>query len=194
MSADTKGMSQSTKSIMEMLPLVAFFAAYLWKGMLWATGVLVAVTLIVSAVIYSKTGKLSKQQIITVVLVAFFGALTLYFKDPAFLKLKVTIINALFGVVLFCGLWFNRLFLSDLLGEAIEMPQPAWRTLTIRWGLFFFAMAALNQIIWFNFSDATWVGFKTFGLLGLTMVFAIANAPYMMKHMQQKDQNPSADG
>jgi intracellular septation protein len=191
---NARTLSPTVKSLLDFLPLVAFFIAYLLKGMLWATGALLVATLIVTAVFYALTGKLSKQQIVTAVLVGFFGVLTLYFQDPAFIKLKVSVINALFGSVLLGGLWFNRLFLSDLLGESIDMPQSAWRTLSYRWAGFFFAMAILNLVVWQQFSDATWVSFKTFGMLGLTFVFAAANAPYMLRHMIAKPDAPSTDG
>jgi intracellular septation protein len=178
-------LSAGLKAALDFLPLAAFFAAYMWKDLIWATGALLVATLVVTAIIYALTGKLSKQQLVTAALVTVFGAMTLYFKDPAFIKAKVSVVNALFGAVLLGGLKFNRMFLGDLLGEQIKLPPEIWRTLTIRWGLFFFAMALLNIIVWLGFSEATWVSFKTVGLLALTFVFVAANAPFMMKHMMQ---------
>jgi intracellular septation protein len=173
---------QQTVMLLEFLPLIAFFGGYWWKGMLWGTGALLAATLVVTAIVYALTGKLSKQQLITAGLVTFFGSLTLFFQDPAFIKAKVSVINLLFAGILLGGLWFNRLFLGDLLGAQFKLPDHAWRTLTVRWALFFIAMAVLNLVVWFGFSEETWVGFKTFGILLMTFVFAAANAPFMLRH------------
>ena len=182
------------KQVLELLPLAAFFAAYLWKGMIWATGVLVAVSLVVIAIIYAIDRKLSKPQIIGTLLVVFFGALTLYFNDPAYIKAKVTVINLLFCGVLLGGYFFKRLFIKDLMGEAMALPDHAWMTLTLRWAGFFFFLAVLNLVIWFGFSETVWAAFKFGGLIGLTLLFAFANAPYMMKHMITEDRDPSAGG
>jgi intracellular septation protein len=179
---------QQTVMLLEFMPLVAFFAGYWWRGMLWGTGALLATTLVVSAIVYGLTGKLSKQQLITASLVTFFGALTLFFQDPAFIKAKVTVINLLFAGILLGGLLKNRLFIGDLLGSQFKLPDHAWRTLTIRWALFFITMAVLNLVVWYGFSEEIWVSFKTFGILLLTFVFAAANAPYMLRHA-----NSSAD-
>jgi intracellular septation protein len=73
------------------------------------------------------------------------------------------------------------------MGEAMRLTDQAWRTLSIRWGFFFFAMAGLNEIVWRTLSTDQWVNFKVFGLLPLTLVFAVANAPYMTKHMIADD-------
>ncbi len=183
---------QTTVTLLEILPLISFGIGYALKGALWATGALLVTTLVVTAIVYVLTRKLSKQQLITAGFVAFFGALTLYFQDPAFIKAKVSVINLLFAGILLGGLWFNRIFLGDLLGAQFKLPDHAWRTLTIRWALFFIAMAALNVVVWFGFSEEVWISFKVVGLLLMTFAFAAANAPFMMKHHQQNE-NSSAD-
>jgi intracellular septation protein len=86
------------------------------------------------------------------------------------------------------------MFLKDLLGSTLEMPEAAWRTLTLRWTVFFLVMAGLNEYVWRTMSEATWVNFKVFGLMGLTMVFALANGPFMARYIKSDDGNPSADG
>jgi intracellular septation protein len=151
-------------------------------------------TLISLIVTFVLTGKIAKMLLITAAIVGLFGGLTLYFQDEFFLKIKVTIINAMFAAVLFGGLLFKQNFIKSIMGQAMELPDTAWRTLTIRWGFFFAAMAVLNEIIRLDFADY-WVSFKAFGLLGLTIVFAIANAPFMAKHMPDPDNPkiPSAD-
>ena len=115
--------------------------------------------------------------------VGVFGALTLWLHDDTFIKVKVTLINALFGAALLGGLYFGQLFLKLVMGEAIRMTDEGWRKLTIRWGLFFFAMAVLNEVIWRTQSTDFWVNFKVFGLLPLSLVFALAQAPLMTRYM-----------
>jgi intracellular septation protein len=108
--------------------------------------------------------------------------------------MKPTAANLVFAAVLGGGLLLNRIFLKDLLGSSMALPEAAWRTLTIRWSLFFAALAGLNEFVWRSMTEETWVNFKVFGLLGLTIVFAVANTPFMMKHMMEKPDDPSARG
>jgi intracellular septation protein len=189
-----KKLKQGHKQLLELLPLVAFFMGYLIKGIVWATGVLMVATVLVMGLIYAVDRKLSKAQIIGLVLVLFFGGLTVYFNNPAYIVAKVSVINLLFGLVLLVGYFFKRMFIKDLMEEAVTLPEHAWTTLTLRWAGFFFFLAALNLVIYFNFSEKVWATFKLGGLIGLTLVFAFANAPFMAKHMIEKKPDPSADG
>jgi intracellular septation protein len=194
-------LSQGRKFLIDLFPLAAFFATnWFYRGsnqekFLWATGILMGATLISLIITYFLTGKISKMLLVTAAIVGVFGALTLYFKDPFFLQIKVTIINVLFAAVLFGGLFFKQHFIKTIMGQAMELPEVAWRTLTIRWGFFFAGMALLNEIIR-RFTPDYWVSFKAFGLLGLTILFAVANAPFMAKHMKDEDDDiikPSSD-
>jgi intracellular septation protein len=194
-------LSQGRKFLIDLFPLAAFFGTnWFYKGsnqdkLLWATGILVLATLISLAITFVLTKKLSKMLLFTAAIVTLFGGLTLYFKDPIFIQRKVTIINALFGLLLFGGLYFKQNFIKSVLGQAMELPENAWYKLAIRWGCFFFAMAALNEIV-LKFAPDYWVSFKAFGLLALTIVFAIANAPFMARHMKDEDDDllkPSGD-
>jgi intracellular septation protein len=192
--------SQGRKFLIDLFPLAAFFATnWFYKGsnqekFLWATGVLMAATFVSLAITYLLTKRISKMLLFTAAIVGVFGSLTLYFKDPIFLQIKVTIINALFAAVLFGGLYFKQNFIKSIMGQAMELPNTAWRILTIRWGFFFAAMAILNEIVR-RFTPDYWVTFKAFGLLGLTIAFAVANAPFMAKHIIEEDapKTPSAD-
>jgi intracellular septation protein len=187
-------MTQGRKQLLEFGPLLVFMVAN-WKGgIFWATGLFMAATLVALAIMYASTGKVAKMPLIGAIFVAVFGGLTLYLQDETFIKIKVTLIDLLFGGLLLGGLAFGRSFLKDVMGEALEMPAAAWRTLTLRWGLFFFTLAGLNELIWRNVSTDTWVTFKVFGAMGLTLVFAVANAPFMMRHMSEKTEKPSANG
>jgi intracellular septation protein len=189
-----KKLKQGHKQLLELLPLLVFFITYLKTNMVWATGALAIASVLVIGLIYAFDRTLSKAQIIGVAMVVFFGGLTVYFNNPAYIVAKVSVINILFGLVLLGGYFFKRSFIKDLMGEAMALPDHAWMTLSLRWAGFFFFLAALNLVIWFNFSEKVWAGFKLGGLLGLTLVFAFANAPFMAKHMIADKTKPSADG
>ena len=176
-------MSQGLKLLIEMGPLVAFFAGNWFGGIFFGTGVFMVATIISLAVSWTLTRKIAMVPLVSAVFVALFGALTLWLQSDLFIKVKVTMINALFGAVLLGGVAFGKSYLKLIMGEAMKLSDDAWRTLSIRWGVFFFAMAGLNEIVWRNFTTDQWVNFKVFGLLPLTLVFAVANAPYMTKHM-----------
>ncbi len=121
--------------------------------------------------------------VVTAVAVVFFGALTFYFKDPTFIKMKPTVINCIFGAALLGGLAFDKPLLPVVLDSALHLDADGWRKLTFRWGLFFFVLAALNEVVWRTQSDIFWAGFKVFGTMPLTLVFRfVAGAALIMKH------------
>jgi intracellular septation protein len=132
------------------------------------------------------TRKLAVMPLISAGFVAVFGVLTLWLHDDTFIKVKVTLINALFGVILLGGLLFRQTFLKFVMGEALKMTDEGWRALTIRWGIFFLCVAIVNEVVWRSVSTDTWVNFKV-ALLPVTLIFALAQAPTMTKHMTQDD-------
>lgn len=177
-------LTQTQKLILDLGPLMAFFVAN-WKfGLLWATGVLMAATFVSLAVSYYITRKLNKLALFGALFIGLFGSITLYLQDAWYLKLKVTLVELFFAALLIGGLYFKRLFVKDVMGEILELPDDVWRKLTIRWALFFVAMAVLNVVIWQMFSDSVWVTFKAFGLMGCTVVFALANTPLLAKYIK----------
>lgn len=183
-------MKQITKLLIEMGPLIAFFGTNWKAGIFWGTGVFMVATVIALAASWALTRKLAMVPLISAVFVAIFGGLTLWLQSDLFIKVKVTLINALFGGILLGGVAFGRNYLKVVMGEAMKLPESAWRTLTIRWGLFFIFLAVLNEIVWRSVATDTWVDFKVFGILPLTLVFALANAPYMAKHMAEDEAKP----
>lgn len=191
-------MSQGKKQILEFGPLLVFFITNWQAGIFWATGIFMAVTAVVLVYTYLATGKVAKVPLASAVLVGVFGGLTLYLQDETFIKVKVTLVNAIFAVLLLGGVAFGRHFIKDVMGEALKLPEDAWRTLSLRWGIFFAALAVVNEVVWRSFSTDQWVTFKVFGLMGLTLVFALANAPFMARHMADEsapaDEKPSVDG
>ena len=106
-------------------------------------------------------------------MVLIFGGLTIFFKDPIFIKLKPTIVYFLFAFFLFFGLVIKKNFLEIYLSSLLKLNKHGWNTLTKRWGFFFIAMAFLNEIVWRNFSTDFWVAFKVFGFLPITIAFAL---------------------
>lgn len=119
-----------------------------------------------------------------------FGGLTLFFHDPVFIQIKPTVTNLIFALGLFGGQLIGRNPLKWMLGEALPLPDEAWRTLTIRYGLFFLAMAALNEIVRRNFSHDVWVTFHGPGLWVLILVFSLTQTPLMMKYMHSNEPPP----
>ncbi len=180
-------MGQATKLLIEMGPLVAFFIGNWKAGIFWGTGIFMVATAAALTASWVLTRKIAMVPLVSAIFVALFGALTLWLHSELFIKVKVTLINALFGAVLLGGVAMGRSYIKLIMGEAVKLTEQAWRTLSIRWGVFFIAMAVLNEIVWRNVTTDAWVNFKVFGLLPITLVFAIANAPYMTKHMVDDD-------
>ena len=179
-------MNPIVKIIIETGPLVAFFVSNWMAGIFWGTGIFMAATAVALILSWLLTRKLAVMPLISAGFVAVFGILTLWLHDETFIKVKVTLINALFGMILLGGLFFGQTFLKFVMGEAIKMTDEGWRALTIRWGIFFLCIAVVNEVVWRMVSTDTWVNFKV-ALLPVTLVFALSQAPMMTKHMIQDD-------
>lgn len=119
-----------------------------------------------------------------------FGGLTLVFHDARFLKMKPTVMNLVFALLMFGGLVLRKHPLKLLIGEAFEMPDEAWRKLTLRYGVFFAALAALNEVVWRTQSEQTWVLFRFPGLMVLTVIFSLIQAPFLVKYMKDEGLPP----
>ena len=161
------------KSLIEIIPLILFFIANAKYGIIFATKTFVITTLIVLIISYLYFKKISTPLLITTFLVLIFGGLTIFFKDPTFIKLKPTIVYFLFSLFLFVGLALKKNFLQIYLSNLIKINDTGWNILTKRWGIFFLLMALLNETIWRNFSTDFWVSFKVFGFLPLTIIFTL---------------------
>ena len=184
--AKPKGMPPLLKLLTEMGPLIAFFVANAWGGIFWATGVYMVAAALAVAVSWALTRRVAMLPIVMLGFVVAFGALTLFLADEVFIKVKVSVINGLFGAILLIGLAIDRPLLKLALGEAVNMDPEGWRKLTIRWALFFFAVAGLNELVWRNVSTDAWVNFKVFGILPLTLAFAVAQIRLMQRHMVEE--------
>ena len=170
------------KMAIELAPLVVFFVVYARSTILIATGALMVAT--VASLIASRVllGRIPVMPLVTGGLVMIFGGLTLWFENETFIKLKPTIVYLGFGLPLLGGLLFGKSLLQHVLEASLDLDAEGWRKLTLRWGVFFLVLAALNEIVWRNFSTATWVSLKSFGFLPLTVIFALTQTPLMLRH------------
>ncbi|MEZ5953737.1 MAG: septation protein IspZ [Hyphomonas sp.] len=184
---------------MELGPTLAFIVIYNVllrfpeEGMLskatalyWATGVLIAATLTVIVVKKIRGQKIPPFLLISSSLIGVFGTLGILLQSKLFLFIKPTIVNLLLAGLIFGGLAVGRNVWKMLFRELFDLPDFAWRTLAIRWGLYFVAMAAWNEFLWRTFSEATWANWKL-GNIVIGIVFAIANTPYTLKHIRHPE-------
>lgn len=156
------------------------------KPIFLATAVIMVSTIVSIIISWNVTRSLPAMPIVTAVVVSVFGGLTLYLQDDLFIKLKPTIVNTLFGVTLISGMLMGRSFLKLVMGPAFQMDQEGWNKLTWRWGFFFLFLAVVNEIVWRNFSEGFWVGFKFWGMTTLTMAFVASQLPLMMRHSTEE--------
>lgn len=175
-------LSPGLKLALDLGPLLVFFVANAKLGIFAATGAFMVAVLIAIAVSYALTRHLPVMAIVSAVVVTVFGGLTLVLHDETFIKLKPTIIYALFGAVLLGGLALRKPLLAMVFDAAFHLDDEGWRKLSLRWAGFFFAMAALNEIVWRTQSTDTWVNFKVFAALPLTFAFAALQFPLLKKH------------
>ena len=173
------------KSVLEFVPLIAFFVSYYYypnsrelvgeelsvEKIIFATKVFVPTLIVSSALSYIILKTISKMAIITAVVVIIFGFLTVWFRNPVFIKMKPTIIYLSFSLILTMGLLRKKSFLQSLMGSALNMDDQGWLILTKRVTMFFLVLAALNEIVWRYFGQDQWVNFKTFGLPVITLIF-----------------------
>jgi intracellular septation protein len=169
------------KLALDIGPLLLFVAAIVRFDIFVATATFMVAIVIALGVSYALTRRLPIMPVITTVIVLVFGSLTLFLHDNTFIKIKPTIIYALFGSVLIGGLIFDRPLLATVLDSSFHLTEEGWRKLTLRWAGFFFALAVLNEIVWRTQSDATWGYFKLMTLV-LTFIFAALQYPLLVKH------------
>jgi intracellular septation protein len=187
-----KALNPYVKFALELGPLVLFFAAYSRLGIFAATAVLMACVVVTLGVSYVMLRRIPVMPLVTAVIVLIFGSLTLIFHDETLIKIKPTALYILFGAALFAGIWLKKPLLKILFDGALHVTEEGWRQLTWRWAFFFLFLAVLNEIIWRTQSTDLWVKFKTFGFLPLTLLFAVAQAPLIMRY-ESKEQQTSDD-
>jgi intracellular septation protein len=174
------------KLVLDIGPLVLFFAANARLGIFVATGAFMVAVLIALAVSYAMTRHIAIMPVVTAGIVLVFGGLTLVLHDELFIKLKPTIIYVLFGGALLGGLALGKPLLGILFDQMFHLTEEGWRKLTWRWVLFFFALAVLNEIVWRTQSTDFWVSFKLFGVVPLTFLFGALQMPLINKYSVER--------
>ena len=171
------------KAAVEYGPIIVFFVTYWLADLYAATAAIIIATLVVLALSFLIERRLPIMPIVTGCIIIVFGGLTLWLKDETFIKMKPTIIQVVFGLVLLVGLYTKNIFLEKLLGASLKMEQQGWVLLTRRFAIFFFSMALLNEAIWRTQSTDFWVNFKVFGILILTILFLVAQMQLLKKYL-----------
>jgi intracellular septation protein len=170
------------KLALDLGPLVLFFFANSHYGIFVATATFMVAVLTALAISYVLTRHLPIMPVVTAIIVVVFGGLTLILHDATFIKVKPTIIYALFGAILIGGLLFNKPLLGVVFDSLFNLTDEGWRKLTLRWALFFLVLAVLNEIVWRNTSTNVWVDFKVFGVTPLTLLFGALQVPLIKKY------------
>lgn len=177
------------KQLLDFLPLVVFFVFYKLYDIFIASGALIVATALALVASWLLYRRLEKMTLITFVLVAVFGTLTLVFHNDEFIKWKVTVIYTLFGVaLLFSQFWMKQTLIQSMLGKELTLPDFAWKRLNTAWALFFFACGLANIYVAFWLSQDFWVNFKVFGLSGLTLLFTLISGLYIFRLMPKEKQ------
>jgi intracellular septation protein len=173
-------------------PVLLFFAVW-WRFEIFvATGALMIAVVTALIVSYTQTGRWPLMPVVTAAIVLVFGSLTLVLHDKTFIMVKPTIAYALFGSVLLAGYLLDKPFLAVVFDSAFHLTEEGWRKLTLRWAIFFFALAALNEVIRNTQSVAFWMSFKAFGFIPLIFVFAALQYPLLMRYAIEPDSEAQA--
>lgn len=176
--------AQVLKLVLEVSPIAIFFLVNSYYGIYAGTGVFMVATLISLIVSRAVLGRIPIMPLVSGIFVVAFGTLTLVLQDAIFIKLKPTIVNALFSIILFGGLLFGRPLLQTLMGDMFQLTREGWTVLTFRWACFFAVLAVINEIVWRNFSESFWISFKLWGIMPLTMAFALAQLGVIQRHQK----------
>ena len=189
------------KLALELGPVIAFFVIYLrmkdriltfhgveYHGFIVATALFVPLLLVCTGTLWALTGRLSKMQVLTVILVVVFGGLSVWLNDERFFKMKPTFIYLVFAAILGFGLWRKQSYLKALIGEVLPMREEGWMILTRRVTVFFLVLAVLNEVIWRGFSTQVWVNFKTFGLTAALFLFFMTQGKLLTTYGIEKDE------
>jgi intracellular septation protein len=182
------------KLVLELGPLVVFFVVNTRAGLFVATGWFMAAMAISLVVTWLLVRRLPIMPLVSGAMVLIFGTLTLVLADELFIKMKPTIANVMFGTALLVGLAMGKNLLDIVFDGVFKLTPEGWRQLTIRWGVFFFVLAILNEVVWRGFSTDFWVAFKVWGVMPLTIAFSIAQIGLLTRHALPEEGGEGARG
>jgi len=172
------------KMLFEFLPIILFFAAFKVKGIFFATGVAIAVSVVQIAASYIRTKKVDKMMWISLAVIVLFGGTTLMLHKEIFIKWKPTVLYWIFaGVIGFGQALFDKNIIKSMLGKQVELPEGVWEKLNYAWGAFFAVLGGLNLFVAYNYPTNIWVNFKLFGILGLMLVFVIVQSVFLSPYV-----------
>jgi len=177
------------KILLDFLPIVVFFIAYKMFDIYVATAVAIVASVVQVGFTWWKTRKLEGMQLATLAIIVFFGGATLLLEDEMFIKWKPTVVNWLFGIAFLVSQFVGKKTLVEhAMGANIQLPHSIWTRLNLSWVVFFISLGFANLYVMYNFDTDTWVNFKLFGMLGLTIAFVVAQGLYLGRHI--KDPEP----
>ena len=203
---EDRPVSPVLKQVLELGPPILFFVAYLrmrdetytlfgtdYSGFIVAAGVFVPILLASMAILWKLTGRLSRMQVFTIVMVIVFGGLTVWFNDERFFKIKTTLVYGLFAVILGIGLLQGRSYLAWVMAEFLPMEDEGWMKLTRRMTAFFAGLAVANEVVWRTMSTDAWVKIETFGFPILMFVFLMSQIMMLQEHMIEPDTDDTGE-
>ncbi len=182
------------KFLFDFLPIILFFIAFKipddpQEGIMLATAVAIVVSVLQVIYTWFRHHKVEKMQLITMGLIVVLGGATLIFQDERFIKWKPTVVNWLFAVVFLGSQYFgSKNIIKRMMDEQVVLPEHVWGKLNMAWALFFFVTGCANLYVAFNYPTETWVNFKLFGILGLTILFVIGQAMYMSRYIEEDEE------
>lgn len=180
--------------LIDFLPIIAFFAAYKFAGIYVATGVIIVAMAAQIGVQWLRHGTVSKMLLISGALVAVFGGMTLILRNPIFLQWKPTIVNVLFAAAFLSSRFIGERTLTErMMGHAVQLSPSVWRQLNMMWVGNFTVLGAANLYVVYNFDEATWVNFKLFGILGITLAMVLIQAIWIAAKTGEREQREGAE-
>jgi len=178
------------KFLFDFFPIILFFIAYKWQGIYAATVIAIAASAAQVAFYWFKNRSFETTHVATLLIITVFGGLTLYLQDEAFIKWKPTIVNWLFGLVCIGSQFIGQQpIIQRMMKDNLSLPNSVWTNLNAMWAAFFIFLGGINLFVMYNFDTDTWVNFKLFGMLGLTLLFVVLQGFYLMKHIQEEPES-----
>ena len=174
------------KLLVDFFPILLFFGAFKFYGIYIATPVAIVATAVQVAFVWVRTRRVESMHLITLAVIVVFGGATLYFQDELFIKWKPTVVNWLFAAAFLLSQIFGaRTAIERLLGSKVVLPPTVWKRLNLMWASFFVVVGGANLFVAYNFDTDTWVNFKLFGLIGLTLFFVIVQTVYLHRYVAE---------